>query len=168
MLGKYLRRRHRIRRNLAKAERLRLLADFSRNRSKTNQAEGEIGERGNGKERANPPATVLDLVVVVRDSTRQAQNHRDRVVGHFFLTIVGDVGHHAPEFLGTLDVNVVDANAITNYALNVRKRLQNAAGNGGPLHKEHVGATALLNDLVFSLAIRFDFFEGEARSLYNF
>jgi hypothetical protein len=90
------------------------------------------------------------------------------VVGYFFLAVIGDIRHHAAEFLRTLNVNVVNADAVTNYALDVGERLQNAAGNGGPLHKEDVRATALLNHLVFSLAIRFDFLEGEARSLYNF
>ena len=68
VLGEHFRRRHRIGRNLAKAKRLRFLADFSRNRSETNHAEGEIGKRRNGQERPNSPAAVLDLIVIVRDA----------------------------------------------------------------------------------------------------
>ena len=51
------------------------------------------------------------------------------MVRHFFLTIIGHIRHHASELLCTLDVNVVHANAVTDNALDVGERLQNAAGD---------------------------------------
>src|SRR5882724_2087813 len=89
------------------------------------------------------------------------------MVGHFFLAVVRNVRHHAPEFFRALHVDVIHTNSVTDNAFNVGESLQNAARNGSPLHQEHVSAAALLNDLVFRFAIRLDFFEGEACCLYD-
>src|ERR1039457_5864347 len=89
------------------------------------------------------------------------------MVGHFFLAVMGDIRYDAAEFLRGLEIDIVDPNSIPHHTLDSRETFKDPTRDGSPLYQQHIGAAAVLDDLVFRFANRFNLFERKTRRLQN-
>lgn len=86
------------------------------------------------------PAARTYLVVIPGQSATQRQQHRRGVIGHHVGAVVGDVRDVEAELGGGVDVDVVDANAVSHHQGTDCHGGQHVSGHLGVLHQDGVGA----------------------------
>ena len=111
-----------------------LASHASCNRSKRYQAQSHVKKCRDGQIGSDAPFTVGNSRMILRDAPRQAQHHRHGMIGNFFQAIGWHIGHPDAQLPGSVEVYVVDADAIAGpplVAITATRRRTSSAASAG-------------------------------------
>src|SRR6516162_10188313 len=137
------------------AERFRPLSDRSRDGAEGQKTKNPAAQAPYRLSGLPAPLASPDSSVVLTDLARASEPECDCVIGNLRgAPVVRNVCHLDPSLRGGVHVDDVDTSAVAGDHPAACKCIDGSSTNGGVLSKDPIRVASLLNDFIFSFALR--------------